>query len=233
MARRSIHAFPSLWELTDTLRGMATRMLTRSRHTPILVASLGRSGSTMICESIIRGKCEAIGLTYREWMLFEPAWIPGEVTFRPGGVYKTHFYKRGIPENTKIVFVYDDAYQIVGSLLTKLWKGEQDWLMVHGRHLTGRAVSVEKMIAEDVFKLRDNFLSWTSKEYPNVFYVHYDDIWSRKVEIENFLDIKLSMPKREHRSNYLKVLPEKDKMTLMDTYGPLQEIIEAFRISTT
>ena len=184
----------------------------------------------MICDSIIRADCKASNQRYQRWMSFAPAWHLENKVFSNGGIYKTHAKWSELPKNVKIVFVYDDPFQIIGSLLKKLQNNEQRWLQVHGAHLTNRKISIEDMTIHDVFELEENFVSWTAHSNKNIFFSHYDDLWKNEKLLGKFLEIDLCLPTRESRPVYFPHTTNDSALPMQRAYGKLRTMTEQFRI---
>ena len=107
-----------------------------SRHPTLVVASPGRSGSSMLFIELARAMSKerfGVGSTY----LKDFAWDLSAKKLRRGMVYKTHDYPDALYglESVRCVFVFGSAIDTVISTLKQEKIKGQGWIAAHLAHL--------------------------------------------------------------------------------------------------
>lgn len=175
-----------------------------SRYPPIIVASMGRSGSTLIYDAI----CESVAekrFKYFPWLkqriVFDAAWDLDAQTYRSGAVYKTHGLGHELPKGTesKVIFLFGPASESALSVFKCKEKKGDAWIKEHFQHM--RADGEFSEIGErDVLRFEEQLDSWSLKRDVPVMLLHYDAIWENQDTIAEFLGLPIKLPERRPRS---------------------------------
>ncbi len=200
----------------------------------VIVASLGRCGSSMLYWTILQG--------IQDQMLAIE-------------IEKTHkFFDNKLDySKNKIIFLYTNPVDIVLSLFNIQRRN----VYVEDCNLTGSKFieahvsnmlgidfnnnveefsahkTVERLVMEDTLNLEAMFKSYivgASSMPDNVLNIHYDTIWDREKEISEFLGFDITLPVREERINSNLEVIDEIKMQLEVTYYNLIKLVENERV---
>jgi hypothetical protein len=167
----------------------------------ILVNSYGRSGSTMLTQSIISSLLKNKGINSQRLLtriFFQQAWDLNETKIYNGFVYKTHDYppKKNMSKSVCIIYIFADPVDVVLSLLKIFKEAEDDaWMRLHFEHMkTNYTNNFYSIIDYDTLQLEKHFDSWLKKtKWPTAF-VRYEKLWENYHKIGEFLNIPLGLP---------------------------------------
>jgi len=156
---------------------------------PIIIASLGRCGTTFIFNAIKKAlkQEESIQDSYivdvEEYDLLEK-----------NKVYATHDFapKNIIEPQPKVLFLFGDIRNIVIS--TYNFKGQQ-----HFWHMGSSYSKKDLLYTHDELKLEERFDSWNFPHSFPLMSVRYENIFKNKKEIEEFLNIRIPWPEKIKR----------------------------------
>lgn len=194
-----------------------------SNTAPTLAASIGRSGSTLLCTAMRTGLAEKrFGNLARKFpaLVKDEAWKLDEKQLRNGIVYKTHDRAEFLPARKDIrsVYVYGSASDLVLSVLSCQKRFGDDWIAAHFDHL--RVDCALKDLPEtDGLHIRDHITGWMKQEQTKSFVVKYDHIWETQAELQDFLGFKIYLPEQRARKPYADLsteLHERVKATYSD-----------------
>lgn len=180
-------------------------LLVFGKYTPVIVASTGRSGSTMLANSIgesfvhakyfllppfLKRQLIKLSLSYFDRLKDIGA-------FRRAPVIKTHdLYRSKLRKNLKYVFVYGDPLDSAVSAFVQGKLHGSAWLDQHIFHLCGNG-SGDKILVDDVLNYEHQLVSWQNAP---AFFVHYSQIWERKEELSKYLGFPLCLPTQKSRT---------------------------------
>lgn len=173
-----------------TVYGFNRKALFRMKY---IIASIGRSGSTLVSDLLSQATGTAIKFT-------------SDISSAEDGVYKTHIHFKFEPDNSyKAIFIYSkDITDVIASMYSSMNSGRVDMkkhlvhLEVLKRHRLffwmavkiGKLLRYEKIIAatktfafrymitNDKFRFKESALSWKSSK--NVLFVAYEDLCESK-----------------------------------------------------
>jgi hypothetical protein len=200
-----------------------------SRFAPVVVASMGRSGSTLIHDAICQGLAAArFRSTSRlaARLVAGYAWDLGATQFRPGVVYKTHALAeelRGRPD-VKVVFLFGSAVDAAVSVLNARKNYGDDWIAAHFQNLRAQG-DLNTLADRDVLRFADQLDGWTSHASNPVIALKYDALWDNQDRLSAFLGYDVTLPERRARSE--KVVDAEVIDRLNETYATLEARIEA------
>jgi hypothetical protein len=190
-------------QIKNSLRVVVQRALP-THYTPVVVASMGRSGSTLIHNAISEGLARvrfghSSRLTNR--LVADYAWDINATHFRPGVVYKTHALAEELPSwpEVKVVFLFGSAVDAAVSVLnTHKIKGDA-WITSHFQHLRAEG-EIDDLIDRDVLRFADQLEGWTSLSTHPVIALKYDELWENEAALSEFLGYQVTLPERKARS---------------------------------
>jgi hypothetical protein len=206
------------------------RCLIFYNQTPIVVASSGRSGSTMLTEAIADSFIAAHFSKYPAWIQQFAKGLSVEYVDRlylikigTAPILKTHdVYREECMDRAKYIFVYGDPLDSVRSVQVMGRKYGIKWIEEHIYHLVGEG-SPHEIFQKDVLNYENQILSWGKSE--KVLLIHYEDIWDRVKEISSFLGFQVVIQPRRKRTE--KKLLDSYKKEMFDQ---LREISDVLRV---
>lgn len=172
----------------------------------LIVASTGRSGSTLVYDALVDGLAKArFGLLWRMGRKITrgTAWNLGETRLNPGVVYKTHALAEDLPANAsvRIVFVYSRPSEVVLSTISCRDRYGQSWLDDHLRHM-GVTAPFERLPYEDILRLEEQIDGWTSVKDHELLAVQYDELWAGGASaVSNFVGFPVCFPEKRARKS--------------------------------
>lgn len=197
----------------------------------IVVASCGRSGSTMLTESLALSSIE-YGVGYIEKKMADAVtkwdWDLKTENLERGYIHKTHDYppKSIEIEGAKFIYVYADPYEVVYSTIRKSREEGQEWIREHAKHMKSEICSVEEIIKADALGLENNFDAWRNISSKNVMILNYENIWNRRGEISEFVGYDVEIPKKKERRSSKCIVSEKEQKMIKKVYKSMHVKVE-------
>ena len=176
-----------------------THKINDSDRTPILVSSMGRAGSTLLFQEIMKSLAKEryphLPLSLARLLCHGAMWFPGNVLFK-GFVHKTHVPEYYFPKdtNTKIIYVFCKPSDSVLSVINTKSRRGLGWISEHFQNLKVKG-NYKDLAYRDVLMLEDHLMGWLSRKSKNLLIIRYEKIWEYKSEIEEFLNLKINLPK--------------------------------------
>ncbi len=176
-----------------------THQINNSNRPPILVASMGRAGSTLLFQEIMKSLAKErfphLPLSLARLLCHGAMWFPGNILFK-GFVHKTHVPEYDFPNdnNTKIIYIFCKPSDSVLSVINTKSRRGLGWISEHFHNLKVKG-NYEDLAHTDVLKLEDHLMGWFSRKSKNLLIIRYEKIWEYKAEIEEFLNLKINLPK--------------------------------------
>jgi hypothetical protein len=198
---------------------------------PIVIASMSRSGSTMLFDAVQRAWARArFGERADEHLagIGQSAWRLDEVPLLPGGIYKTHDLPGYLPRaaRAKVLFTYRRATDVALSIATlHNRKNGEGWFEKHRHHMRGQG-GYEDFLAADSLGLERQVDAWSAAQGLDVLGLRYDALWGRLPEIEAFLGLAIELPARERIQRPSRT-PPGEVERIRATYAALDRKIEA------
>ncbi len=174
------------------------------KSSPILVASMGRSGSTVlydaIGEAISRNRLPFLSNKYVAKIFKDQAWDLSKKNLVPGWVYKTHGLAHELPDNSEVIviFIYGSATDAALSVHSCRERYGLNWIERHFKHLRSNG-TFEDLGMKDVLRFSDQINGWTKKTGTRRLIVHYDELWDNVDILSNFLNMRIKLPKKLER----------------------------------
>ena len=169
------------------------------KHPAVMVASMGRSGSTLVHHAVVAGIAEArFGPIWRlgEESVRVEAWKPEHTEFRAGVVYKTHALPGSLPHDAevRVIFVFGTASTAVLSVLSCVERISPEWVCLHFDHMNAQGTLIE-LPTRDVLRLEEQIDSWHTPGPQDVLAVKYDALWTNVDAISAFVRFEVRLPR--------------------------------------
>ena len=225
MHRKMTNNFPENFKPRYLVGGALRYWAVRYGAAPV-IASLGRSGSTMLTESCARSLLPSRILCKSEIIrnsLIRNAWTFTDAEFHKGFVYKTHDYPPAsqLPDHVRIIYLYADPIEVVVSILQQYRKYGPEWIEEHADHMKVNNINIRKICEDDIFRLEDHFDKWIGASGIPLLAIRYDKIWEYKSLISQFFGVPIELPPFQKRNASFNVLSKTDQEIALNTYGNL------------
>ena len=178
-----------------------------SKRPPIFVASIGRSGSTLMYKTISKSLA-------KERFRFLPSGLGAKLAgggmwsnykkLINGVVYKTHLMPKDLQKHkkAKIIFLFSTPSDVVLSVISNKSRLGNKWISKHFKHLKVEG-KFNDLSTKDILKIEEQIESWKSIKGLQRIILRYEKIWDYQSEIEDFLNLKLNFPNRKNRKEIL------------------------------
>ncbi len=187
---------------------------------PIIVASMGRSGSTLVYEALCEGMLRARFRFAHErlrGLVRDTAWNLAEANFRNGRIYKTHDFARHLNANPKLkaVFLFGSASAAARSVINCRSTYGDNWIASHFRHLAAKG-ELSEVPHKDVLRFQEQLDSWLENDRVPTLSLRYEDLWLPEslAELSKFVGFEVKFPARRAR--------ESSQANLGDSEGEIQ-----------
>ena len=207
---------------------LVTLSLLPTQHSPIIVASMGRSGSTLIWDALRYGMANS----RFPWMgkngvrlVTETAWDLSTIRFKPGVVYKTHGLAHELPSNcsAKVVFIFGSATEAALSVLACRSKYGDHWIKEHFVHLRAKG-HIGDLGDRDVLRFGEQIDGWIGKTGIERLILHYDALWEHERTLSEFAGVNVKLRPRRPRVS-TEAVDSKTRAFFAQTYSALDERI--------
>jgi len=177
------------------------------RRVPIVIASSGRSGSTMLFKAISEGLIRSRFSVSLDSFLgrvisrFTCAYVTrlSEISDSSAPILKTHDMLRDdYKDLAKYIFVFADPLDSAQSVEQMKERRGPIWVEEHIFHLGSQGTHLE-LFQRDVLGYADQVRAWLSDASPNILCIHYEEIWDQVAEISDFLGFSIRLPRRRPR----------------------------------
>lgn len=184
-----------------------THKINNSNRTPILVSSMGRSGSTLLFQAIMQSLAKErfpyLPVKLGKLLCHGTMWFPGYKLFK-GLVHKTHVPASYFPDqtNAKVIYIFCTPSDSVLSVINTKSKRGIKWIYEHFHNLRVKG-NYEDLAYIDVLRIEDHINGWLSKKSANILIIRYEKLWEYKSSIEEFLNLKITLPEFKLRRKLL------------------------------
>ncbi len=181
----------------------ATRRLISGSWPAYLVASPGRSGSTVVYDALAAGMArQRLGRSGPTLDRFysSRAWDLGAANLIGGIVYKTHdFPHRFRPRRpVKTVFVFGSAAESAVSVHLCLGRYGRPWVDQHLLHL-GASGPFEELLDRDILRLEEQMAAWSAVEGLDVLAIRYEALWDHQNTLSDYVGFPVALPPQRKR----------------------------------
>lgn len=174
-----------------------------TRRPPIIVASMGRSGSTIVwnavAQAVATDRFKSLGHLGIK-IVSDQAWDLGKKKLLPGIVYKTHALADEFPRDSgaKVVFLFGSATDAALSVLSCERRYGLDWVKEHFMHV--RASGPFEALGEyDVLRFGEQIEGWVGLSGVPRLILHYDALWEHQSTLSKFVGAPIELPRRQPR----------------------------------
>jgi hypothetical protein len=173
----------------------------------IVIASTGRSGSTMLFDAItsafvktkisngllnkifLRKLCSGYLNRMHDIDIFSPI------------ILKTHdIIDKKYVDKAKFVFVYGDPLESAQSVDNMVHNKGLVWFEEHQYHLRASG-EYKDLYVQDVLNFESQIKAWFGIKSDKVMIIRYDELWDRTDELSEFLGFPIILPARRERSS--------------------------------
>lgn len=209
---------------------LAAQSLLPSRWPPVVVASMGRSGSTLLFDAVRHGQAQerfhSEGVTALRLVTSE-AWHPQATAFHPGVVYKTHAIASEMPAafRGRAIFVFGRPSEAALSIIRCRDVYGQAWIDAHFAHLDASG-NFDDVVKSDVMGFENQIQSWMDWEgHASLMMIRYEHLWENQPALEAFLGFPVNLPPKRSRRSGERVDPA-TCAAVLKTYGALDAWVD-------
>ena len=204
------------------LKRMAQRLL-RPDGDAVIVASIGRSGSTLVYDAIARALAAAQpvqipGVTVRA--VRDVAWDLSAARFRRGICYKTHDLPSALQPrpHLRAVFLFGSAYDAALSVHRAETTRGPAWVAAHLRHLNAPGPA-QDLLHADVLGIAAQVNAWARCTQIPTLCLRYETLWQHANTLSTFCGLPVHLPPQRARA--LKAVPADLQAQAHRTYDPI------------
>lgn len=186
----------------------------------VIVASMGRSGSTL-CFSTLQKSAKTI--LNRHPARFEASLARARL-FR-GTIVKTHDYPdalQGRREAVKVLFIFGSTYDAALSVYDCRARYGANWVEQHFMNCKSDA-TFDDLFRFDALGMAQQIKEWSVFDDVPVLCVRLDALWQHAADIARFTGYALDLPPKQARVE--KKIPEDLRQRARTVYAPLDEEI--------
>lgn len=212
-------------KLKTEVKGLLHKALP-SRVPPVLVCSMGRSGSTVLFEALSEGMARfrfkfhgPIARRLARASAFEPEGFD----FRRGVVYKSHCFPEEIMPRQQVrpIFLFSRPSDVAISVLTCLGRYGPGWTRQHLSHLRASG-PINQIPFRDVLRLEEQIDAWSGARHLPILGVRYEKMWLHATEISRFVGFPVNLPPQRPRDPGSEV-EEQIKAQIRANYAALDD----------
>lgn len=167
-----------------------------------IIASTGRSGSTMLFNSMIKSFRMKFGIPNLGRVVDNMYGTFVEcpnLTRKIQPIYKTHCLPNEIDFNqSRTLFIYSCPIENVKSVYLRTKKDGINWFHEHQKNLRGVG-EFKNIFKDDILNYKTQIGLWLSIKHENCRVVNLKDLWDEQVELSEFLDLDLRIPNKRPR----------------------------------
>lgn len=181
-----------------------TRRALNLGYPAFIVASMGRSGSTLVWNAIAKAlakkKYGRLSSTL-ERSVKGRAWDLDRAPLVGGVVYKTHDMANNIEPilPIKAIFLYSRATDAALSVYSCYERYGKEWVEMHLRHLHANGNFVD-LLERDILRFEEHVNAWVNETRFPVLAVRYESLWDHQDGLRSFCDLPIVLPKKRRRS---------------------------------
>ena len=179
--------------------------VTEDTSDAIVVASYGRSGSTLLFEAIGQAKIKQRFPTFPKIgrkIVLDQIWTLSDRRLRHGVVYKTHDYPDALSKYNfvKAVFIFGSAMEAALSVYGNLERYGYQWVQEHFAHLKSEA-TIDDIFDRDVLGFERQLDAWTAFTGCPTLCIRYEDLWRSQKALNAFLGMEINLPPQRARAD--------------------------------
>lgn len=188
--------------MKKVIKLILNRVLSK-RAGSIVVASSGRSGSTMLYNAILAAQVrkndfvsKIIGMQLTKKIIGGfIVNLSSSSCYYVCSVCKTHsLANRQLTEcGNKYIFIYGDPLESISSVISVKNKLGGEWFKRHQKHLSAKG-DFSEIFDKDVTNYIGQIDSWKGARGDNVLIIDYKDLWDKAEEISDFVGFAVELP---------------------------------------
>lgn len=191
--------------------------------TPVVINSFGRSGSTLLYETVSRNAVRAGG-SLAERLIRGVAWDLQDAVLQAGRCYKSHDYPPPTARDMRVLYVFGDPIDAAFSARRMAAENGEVWWRQHCIHLGAGNVNPDDVLRRDALRLGEHLHAWRRQSACTVGFVRYERLWESAAQLEDFLGFPLQLPERRPRqAQDLASIPD----AMARAYGVVAETIRS------
>lgn len=169
-----------------------------------IVASMGRSGSTLVYHAIAKAlaqkKYKRLSSTL-ERSVKGQAWDLDRAPLVGGVVYKTHDMASNIVPilPVKAIFLFSRASDAALSVYSCYERYGKEWVEMHLRHLHASG-NFSELLERDILRFGEQINSWVNEKRFPVLAARYEYLWDNQDILRAFFDLPITLPERRMRA---------------------------------
>lgn len=227
------HLYQGQLKIKSKLKSLAVHFLFSGQR-PIVIASTGRSGSTMLttalAQSLVSSRFSKLPRSLEALLIgLSQGYVDRlhQVQQKKSPILKTHdIYDERYRDHAKYIFVYGDPLDCATSVYSIGEKRGRHWIEEHIFHLAGRGSPLD-LFDIDVLNYEQQIASWGAAS--DALLLHYEDLWDRADEISKFVGFRVSLPKRRWRTE--KQQPDSYNIELFERLLRLSDTLRTEKLS--
>jgi hypothetical protein len=198
---------------------------------PLIVASMGRSGSTVVWDSLRHAVAahRGVGRFNKQMtrLVSQQTWDLASAKFLPGVVYKTHGLAEELSSSSgaRVIFLFGSATDAALSVHSCETRYGHDWIIEHLRHLRASG-GFDELANRDVLRFSEQLDGWIGKAGTPRMILRYDSLWDHEEALSDFTGVAVKLPVRKARTGPAAV-DAATRARFTDTYGELDARIAA------
>ncbi len=205
----------------------AAQQILLGDHPAFVIASFGRSGSTLIYDAILNGIskcCRSVPYWVSRRIARDTAWQLDKTTLLRGVIYKTHDYPDALAgrQDVKSVFLFGSAVEAALSVYSCRDRYGAEWVKEHFRHLRSD-LRYDDLFKCDALRFRNQILAWCGFAETQVLCLRYESIWDHQRTLEEYCGFKVPLPPQRPRAK--KTYSQEIEAAAHTIYGPIDEMI--------
>lgn len=203
--------------------------LLRPATDAIIVASIGRSGSTLVYDAIADAMAAiqpAPLAPIARRAVRDVAWDLGTARFRRGVCYKTHDLPGALsPQpDLRAVFLFGSAYDAAMSVHHAQGTRGPAWVAAHLGHLNAPG-RIEDLMACDALGIGTHVRAWANCTAIPTLCLRYETLWQHADTLSTFCGLPVLLPPQRARSP--KAIPADLRAKAHGVYAPIDEALAA------
>lgn len=206
------------------------RIFLPSRRPPIIIASMGRSGSTLVFDSVRTAMSkERFGPLWRIMrpLVSDSAWNLANDSLQNGVVYKTHGLAHELPRDTRalVIYLFGSASDSAMSVANCQIQLGNEWVEEHFLHMRADG-TFDELPYRDVLRFGEQIQGWRENASVPRVLIQYTHIWESLPEVSEFLGLPLVLEAQRERSAK-SALSDSEIVVYRATYAELDKSIAA------
>jgi hypothetical protein len=179
------------------------QLVSANQHIPpIVIASMGRSGSTLVYDAVVDAVIASSPLRRIIWpkkLTADWSWTLGEKALQNGVVYKSHDYPDRLKgTKARCLFLFGSCLDAATSVHSAIERFGPAWVNEHFERLKSDG-SFSELFDRDVLGFESQIRSWATTEVVPTLCLRFDSLWANNEKLNDFLGMRVRLPPRRPR----------------------------------